>query len=66
MIGCGGVFTSEDAYKKIRLWATLVQLITGMIYNGPQTISEINQGLARLLRRDGFTNVVEAVGVDAR
>ncbi len=64
IIGCGGVFSAEDAYKKIRLGASLVQLITGMIYQGPQVVSEINQGLVRLLERDGFKNISEAVGVD--
>jgi len=64
IIGCGGVFTAEDAYRKIRLGASLVQLITGMIYRGPQTISEINQGLVRLLRRDGLAGISDAVGVD--
>lgn len=66
LIGCGGIFTAEDAYKKIKLGASLVQMITGMIYNGPQSISEINKGLARLLKRDGFANISEAIGVDAR
>lgn len=42
IIGCGGIFTPEDAYEKIRLGASLVQLITGMIFQGPQLISEIN------------------------
>lgn len=65
IIGCGGIFTAEDAYKKIRLGASLLQMITGMIYGGPQTISQINQGLVALLHRDGFKNISEAVGVDA-
>ena len=64
LIGCGGVFTAEDAYKKIRLGASLIQLIAGMIYEGPQVISEINQGLAMLLARDGFKNISEAIGID--
>ena len=64
LVGCGGVFTAEDAYKKIRLGASLVQLITGMIYEGPQTISAINQGLAKLLKKDGFTNISQAIGAD--
>jgi dihydroorotate dehydrogenase len=64
IIGCGGVFTAEDAYKKIRLGASLVQMITGMIFEGPQTISEINLGLAELLERDGYRCITEAVGVD--
>lgn len=62
IIGCGGVFGAEDAYKKIRLGASLVQLITGMIYRGPQLIGEINQGLVKLLERDGYKNIGEAVG----
>lgn len=65
IIGCGGVFSAEDAYRKIRLGASLVQLITGMIYQGPQVISEINRGLVQLLKRDGFTNISQAIGRDA-
>ncbi|MGE5297875.1 MAG: quinone-dependent dihydroorotate dehydrogenase [Acidobacteriaceae bacterium] len=64
IIGCGGIFTAEDAYRKIRLGSSLVQLITGMIFEGPQAIGNINRGLVRLLKRDGFANVSEAVGVD--
>ncbi|NQV88533.1 MAG: quinone-dependent dihydroorotate dehydrogenase [Parcubacteria group bacterium] len=64
LVGSGGVFSAEDAYKKIRLGASLVQMITGMIFEGPQVIGEINQSLAELLKRDGFKNIREAVGVD--
>jgi dihydroorotate dehydrogenase len=64
LIGCGGIFSAEDAYKKIRLGASLVELITGMIFKGPQLISDINLGLTELLRRDGFQNISEAVGAD--
>jgi len=66
IIGVGGVFSAEDAYTKIRLGASLVELITGMIFEGPQLIGEINRGLVRLLKRDGFTNVRQAIGVDAK
>ncbi len=65
LIGLGGVFSAEDAYTKIRLGASLVQLVTGMIFEGPQVISEINRGLVRLLTRDGFVSVQEARGVDS-
>lgn len=64
IIGCGGVFTAKDAYRKIRLGASLIQLITGMIFQGPQLIGEINQGLEELLERDGFKNISEAIGAD--
>lgn len=62
LIGNGGIFCAEDAYKKIKLGANLVQLVTGMIYQGPSLIGEINYGLVKLLRKDGFSNISEAVG----
>lgn len=62
IIGCGGIFSAEDAYKKIKLGASLVQLITGMIFEGPQVISEINRGLVKLLQNDGYKNISEAIG----
>lgn len=64
IIGCGGVFSAEDAYRKIKLGASLIQLITGMVFEGPQLISEINQGLVRLLEKDGLRNISKAVGRD--
>lgn len=64
LIGTGGIFTAEDAYRKIKLGASLVEMITGMIFKGPQVISEITSGLTELLRNDGFKSVSDAVGVD--
>ena len=66
IIGCGGVFSAEDAYKKIKLGASLIELITGMIYQGPQVVAEINQGLTRFLKKDGLESLSEAVGLDNR
>ena len=66
IIGSGGVFSAEDAYEKIRLGASLVQLITGMVFEGPHLIGEINRGLVRLLKRDGLLNVSDAVGTDIK
>ncbi len=62
IIGCGGVFTPEDAYLKIKLGASLVQLITGMIFEGPQLIADINLQLPKLLEKDGYKHISEAVG----
>jgi dihydroorotate dehydrogenase len=62
IIGCGGVFSAEDAYEKIKQGASLVQLITGMIFEGPQLIGEINKGLVKLLKKDGFDSIKEAIG----
>jgi dihydroorotate dehydrogenase len=62
LIGLGGVFTAEDAYEKIKAGASLVQLVTGLIYDGPVAIKRINQGLVKLLARDGYATVADAVG----
>lgn len=65
IIGCGGVFNGKDAYKKIKLGASLIQFITGLVFEGPQTAAKINLELASLLKKDGFTNISQAVGIDA-
>lgn len=62
LIGVGGIFTAEDAWEKICAGASLVQLYTGLIYQGPGIAHEINEGLARILAREGFANLDEAVG----
>lgn len=64
IIGVGGVFTVEDAYDKIKKGASLVALVTGMIYNGPQLGADINRQLSALLERDGYATVSEAIGAD--
>jgi len=64
IVGCGGIFTAEDAYKKIKLGASLLQLITGMIFEGPAVIGKINKGLVMLLEKDGFNSISEAIGKD--
>lgn len=66
IIGCGGVFSAEDAYKKIKLGASLIQLITGIIFQGPQLITQINLKLIDLLKEDGFNNIKQAVGKDIK
>lgn len=64
IIGCGGVSSAKDAYIKIKSGASLIELITGMIYEGPQLIGQINEGLVELLKQDGFSNIQEAIGSD--
>lgn len=64
--GVGGIFSTEDAYAKIRAGASLVQMVTGLMFEGPQIVGQINCDLVRLLRRDGFANISEAVGIDAK
>ncbi|MCL6096578.1 MAG: quinone-dependent dihydroorotate dehydrogenase [Patescibacteria group bacterium] len=64
IIGCGGVFSGKDAYRKIRLGASLVQFITGLVFEGPQLAAQINLELSALLKRDGFKHISEAIGID--
>jgi len=66
IVGVGGIFSAADAYEKIRRGATLVQLITGMIFQGPQLIGQINEGLIELLKKDGYQNISEAIGARHR
>lgn len=64
LIGVGGISSGADAYEKIRAGASLLQLYTALIYQGPGLIDRIKEELLELLARDGFSNVSEAVGVD--
>jgi len=65
LIGVGGIASAQDAYEKIRAGASLVQLYTALIYQGFGLVGGINDGLAKLLARDGFSNIAAAVGRDA-
>jgi dihydroorotate dehydrogenase len=62
IIGVGGIFNARDAYEKITSGASLCHMITTMIFDGPQNINEINRGLVKLLKADGFSSIAEAVG----
>lgn len=62
IIGVGGISSAADAYEKIKAGASLVQVYTALIYQGPELITRILEGLAELLKQDGFQHVSEAVG----
>jgi dihydroorotate dehydrogenase len=66
LIGCGGVGSGADAYAKVRAGASLVQLYSAMVYEGPPFVRRIKDELAALLARDGFASVADAVGADLR
>ncbi len=66
LVGVGGIAGAADAYAKVRAGASLLQLYTALVYQGPALIAAIKQGLAAHVRRDGFTGVAEAVGADHR
>ena len=62
LIGVGGIFSAEDAYARIRAGASLIQIYTGLIYQGPLLPRAIVYGLSTLLARDGIPHIHEAVG----
>lgn len=66
LIGVGGIASGRDAYDKIRAGASLVQLYSALVYQGPGLVTRIKKELGALLRADGFANVAEAVGADHR
>ncbi len=62
LIGVGGISNAQDAYDRIRAGASLIQIYSALVYHGPGLAKQINDGLVKLLRRDGFTNISDAVG----
>jgi dihydroorotate dehydrogenase len=66
LIGVGGVFTAEDAWEMISAGASLLQIYTGFIYEGPAIARKINDGLRRIISEKGFVSLDEAVGSRAK
>jgi len=66
LIGVGGIFNAEDAWEKISAGASLVQLYTGFIYQGPYIAQQINEGLAKILAREGIASLDAAIGCRAK
>lgn len=65
IIGVGGIFTAQDAFKKICAGASLLQVYTGFIYEGPKIAYRINSGLVDILHQRGFSSLDEAVGSES-
>ncbi len=65
LIGVGGISSGAQAYARIRAGASLVQLYSALVYEGPYLAARINRELAALLRRDGLSSIGDAVGVEA-
>lgn len=64
LIGVGGIATAEHAWERIRAGASLIQLYSAMVYEGPGLGARIATGIERLMRRDGFASIAEAVGTE--
>jgi dihydroorotate dehydrogenase len=65
LVAAGGIGSADEAYARIRAGASLVQLYSALVFEGPGLARRIAQGLAARLRRDGFSNIAEAVGVES-
>ncbi len=66
LISVGGVSSASEAYRRIKAGASLIQIYTGLIYNGAYMIREINRELTELIKADGYSNISEAIGSDYR
>jgi dihydroorotate dehydrogenase len=62
LVGVGGIASAEHAWERIRAGASLVQLYSGLVYEGPGLGARITRGLEALMRRDGFASIAEAMG----
>jgi dihydroorotate dehydrogenase len=66
LISVGGIDSAEEAYRRIKAGASLVQIYSALVFHGPTLIRDINIGLIELLQADGFCNITEAIGVDRK
>ena len=66
IIGVGGIFTAQDAYDKVKAGASVVQIYSGMVYEGPGMVSRMRHELAEMLLRDGYQDIQQVVGLDHR
>jgi len=66
LISVGGIDSAEEAYRRIKAGASLVQVYSMLVYRGPALIKEINEGIITLLKNDGYNHISEAIGADWR
>jgi len=64
LVSVGGIDSAEEAYRRIKAGASLVQVYSMLVYRGPALIKEINEGIIQLLKKDGYTHISEAIGAD--
>ena len=64
LIAAGGIASAEEAGDRIRAGASLVQLYTAMVYEGPGLARRMARGLAKRLEREGFASIADAVGTE--
>jgi dihydroorotate dehydrogenase len=64
LISVGGIDSPEEAYKRIKAGASLIQIFTAFIYNGPELIKEINKKIVEFMQKDGYNHISQAIGSD--
>jgi len=66
LISVGGIDSAEEAYRRIKAGASLVQILSGIVFHGPDMIMNVNKGLVELLKADGYENITQAIGADRK
>ncbi|PHS56184.1 MAG: dihydroorotate dehydrogenase (quinone) [Sulfurimonas sp.] len=66
LISVGGIDSAQEVYRRIKAGASLVQILSGLIYHGPDMIMNINKELTELILADGYKNIIEATGADRK
>jgi len=66
LISVGGIDSAEEAYKRIKAGASLIQILSGLIFHGPDMIKDINTELTKLIKADGYSNITQAIGADRK
>lgn len=66
LISVGGIDSAEEAYRRIKAGASLVQIYSSLVFHGPDLVMSINKGLIELIKADGYRNITEAIGADRK
>lgn len=66
LISVGGISNAQQAYQRLKAGASLVQVYSGLVFEGPSMVREINEGLLELMKKDGFNNIKEVIGIDLK
>ena len=66
LVSVGGISEASDAYRRIKAGASLIQVYSGLIFEGPSMVRKINEGILELLEKDGFKSIEEAIGADLK
>ncbi|NCD11971.1 MAG: dihydroorotate dehydrogenase (quinone), partial [Epsilonproteobacteria bacterium] len=66
LVSVGGIDSADEAYRRLKAGASLIQIYSAFIFKGPALNREINLGILERMKRDGFNHISEAIGSDRR